>query len=176
MKGEEPMRRLSRIVFGALGCVLMISGIGVLMPRAYAVVATIIRDQDQPARHPFATLCGVASSSAQFGNCDTPAIPAGQQFVVETVAFFGDADPSNFVLETSLVFTTGGTKLVVRPNPIFDDNLNQPRTASFNNTQPLRFYADSGSVISCFFLVSNGNPTSGFGPNCAFSGYLVSLP
>jgi len=67
------MKVLAKLVFGTLGCVLLISGIAVMSPRAVrAVVATIIRDQDNPARHPFTTTC-TGASTTQVSTCNPPA-------------------------------------------------------------------------------------------------------
>jgi hypothetical protein len=82
------MKPLFRIILATLGCALLITAIGVLTPRAvYAQAnqdgrpATPIRDQDNPARHPFAAVC-VGSSTSQFVSCST-SVPAGQEVVIE---------------------------------------------------------------------------------------------
>ena len=112
------MKVLAKLVFGTLGCVLLISGIAVMSPRAvHAVVATIIRDQDNPARHPFVTGCSATVADFTDSACFTPPTPAGQEVVIETVTFSGSGDRSNVVLAPQLVILSGGECRADLPEP-----------------------------------------------------------
>ena len=143
-----------------------------MAPRAvYAVVATIIRDQDQPAQHPFVTDCVTSDQ----GFCNTPAIPTGQEFVIETISVSGSGTPGSSVARISIDISaadTGRVTTAIELNPVFDSGFGQPVASDFSTAQPLRLYADPGSILSCFFLTKQGSRQA----ECVFSGYLVSLP
>jgi hypothetical protein len=172
------MKLLAKLSFGTLAAVLLISGIAVLSPRAvHAVVATIIRDQDNPARHPFVALCfAPTSNSSAVARCSTD-FPAGQEFVIETVSIVGTGDPSNIVLAPTVFTTAGGRHNVSYAlNPISNNGIDQQVASQFTGTQLVRFYADPGTVISCEGITPGLNARVNFSFNCTFSGYLVSLP
>jgi hypothetical protein len=163
------MKPLAKVAFGSLTCVLLISAIGVINPRAvHAVVATIIRDQDNPARHPFVTSCFFLDA----GICQTPAIPTGQEFVIETISVSGSGSPGNSVAIIGITTDTGGVGTTITLNPVFDSGIEQPILFDFSTAQPLRLYADPGTVVQCFVTTKQGFPSA----ECLFSGYLVSLP
>lgn len=169
------MKTFAKLVFGSLGCVLVISAIGVMAPRAvYAVVATIIRDQDQPARHAFTTNCTSPTTTGDVTSCDTPAIPAGQEFVIETISINAESSSVNDVLTVALTTTTSGKDSFILLNPIFSGVVQNP-FSDYSNAQPLRLYADPNTHIHCNFVTNETNPSPFFGA-CYFSGYLVSLP
>jgi len=157
---------------------LLISGIAVLSPRAvHAVVATIIRDQDNPARHPFTTSCLGFGTAASSNFCTTPAIPAGQEVVIETISFAADADPGNTVLIRHVTTVAAGVTTSLSLNPTLDSGFDQPGRASFEGTDSVRLYADPGSVIRCDGFTAKPNPSAfGFVLTCTISGYFVTLP
>jgi hypothetical protein len=170
------MKLLAKVV-GTLACVLVISGIAVISPRAvHAVVATIIRDQDNPARHPFTTKCFAPKTAIDRNTCETDAIPAGEEVVVETISFNGNGDPGNFVFVPDIITTAAGVAQLYDLNPIFDSDLTQPTAASYAGVQSVRLYADPGSVIKCEGITPNFNPSFGLTFSCAISGYFVTLP
>jgi hypothetical protein len=133
-----------------------------------------VRDQDNPARHPFATSCG-ASTKGSIVVCLTPAIPAGQEVVIETISFNGFGDPGNSTVGFVVSTTTAGSSLDMRLNYISDSG-NSPSAASYGAIQPLRLYADPGSQIFCQADTRGDNPSSGLEFTCSFSGYFVTLP
>lgn len=158
-----------KLALGVFTCALLVSGFAVLSPKAvYALVATIIRDQDNPARHPFVTSC-VSEAGINF-ECSTPAIPAGQEVVIETVSFNGFNVPAGVgVFFPAISTTAAGVRqfYALNPAPIISGVFQEP--------QSLRFYADPGTVITC-----DGSPDAGslFGAEagCSISGYFVTLP
>ena len=150
--------------------------IAALAPKvAKAVAAALVRDVDQPARHPFVTQCDVLGEPSGTARCTTPAIPAGEEVVIETVNFSGLGDPGNFVLVPSVENTEGGITLVFNFNPMSDSGLDQPSNSQFQETQSVRLYADPGTDIRCQGLTPGANP-GGLFFHCRFSGYTVSLP
>jgi hypothetical protein len=174
------MKILAKIAFGSLASVLLISGIAVVTPRAVlAVVATIIRDQDNPARHPFTTFCASPQTTFVANGCDVPAIPAGQEVVIETISFDGAADPRNAVMDPLVDITPAAAGIIQHYslNPIFDSGRAQPTQAVYQGLQSLRLYAGPGEIISCSGFTQNPN-SSGiqFSVGCRMAGYFVTLP
>ena len=171
------MKLLAKLVFGTLGCVLLISAIVIITPRAmYAAVARITRNQDNPARHPFTTGCTATPSNAFFSACDTPAIPAGQEVVIETISFNGNGDPGNIVLVPAVTTTAAGVQRLYFLNQLPDTTLGQPARAEYEGAQSLRLYAGPGTIIVCNGFTHNLNPTMGVSVGCTISGYFVALP
>jgi hypothetical protein len=148
----------------------------VLSPRAvYAVVATIIRDQDNPARHPFTTNCGGSSNTNTAGGA-SPLTPAGEEVVIETISINGYADPGNKTVIPFVATTASGVSTQYFLNVLSDAGINQPDYAGFSAVQPLRLYADPGIQIHCGGFTANANPTGGLGIFFEISGYYVALP
>jgi len=170
------MKVLAKLVFGTLGCVLLISGIAVISPRAvHAVVATIIRDQDNPARHPFTTTC-TGASITQVSTCNPPAIPAGQEVVIETISFTGFGDSDKSVLVPTISTIAAGFFQTYFLTPISDTGAFQPTNADFSGVQSARLYADPGTLIECGGFTRGQNPSVGLTIECKISGYFVTLP
>jgi hypothetical protein len=158
---------------------LLISGIAVITPRAVqAVVATIIRDQDNPARHPFTTFCDAPQTTSVANGCDAPPIPAGEEVVIETISFDGRTDPSNSVLDVGVDISPAGAGLIQHYslNPIFDVGRGQPNIAIYSGVQSLRLYVGPGEVILCGGFTKNSNTSVQFSISCRMAGYFVTLP
>lgn len=136
----------------------------------------IIRDQDNAARHPFTTSCVTTPTTGASNFCEPPAIPAGEEVVVETISFSGAGDPGNVVFVPDITTTAAGVQQTYSLNPIPDSDLTQPRAASYTGVQSLRLYADPGSVISCHAFTPHPNPSQSFSFSCAISGFFVTLP
>jgi len=170
--------KLLKQAVAVLGSVVLIAMmVALVMPKtAHAIVATLVRDVDQPARRPFTLSCS-SSTTFNFISCTTATIPAGEEFVIENVEFDGQADPSTKVMEPLIQTTTAGSVVTHFLNPIFDDRLDQPNSALYKTVQAQRFYADPSTSILCQsetqFLVS---PTLVGQLTCQLSGYTVSLP
>ncbi|HYX65260.1 MAG TPA: hypothetical protein VE935_13670 [Burkholderiales bacterium] len=162
------MKLMTKFALGVFACALLISGLTAMSKLAYAAVATIVRDQDNPARHPFVTSC---SSEAGINfECSTPPIPAGQQVVIETVSFNGFNVPAGVsVFFPALSTTAAGARQFYALDPA------SVISGVFQQVKSLRLYADPGTVITC-----DGSPDAGslFGAEagCSISGYFVTLP
>ena len=141
----------------------------------HAVVATIIRDQDNPARHPFVTGCSATVANFKDSACFTPPTPAGQEVVIETVTFSGSGDRSNVVLAPQLVILSAASAAQIFLNPMFDNGFGQPSFSNFSGVQSLRLYADPGVGIACEGVTAALNP-GGLSVSCTISGYFVTLP
>ncbi len=170
------MRRLSKLAFVAFACVLVISAVAVMSPRAvHAVVATLVKDVDNPARHAFTTSCIFTPTAGQATGCTTPAIPAGEQVVIETVAVIASANPTNTELSASISTTVNGAT-ATWPFSVADNGTNQPGNSLFWASQPLRLYADPGTTIVFGINTKGLNPPLALGGGAGISGYWVSLP
>lgn len=169
------MNLVRRLVLPAGGIFLAALLIAALAPRAvHAVAAALVRDVDNPARHPFTTACSGNGSNINFTLCQTPAIPTGEEVVIESVSIAGIGDPGNFVGAANINTTVAGVGQNYSLNPIFDSGLAQPAVSVIQGIQPLRLYADPGTAISC--ELRTRGPNSFLQTTCAFSGYTVSLP
>ena len=147
MKRKKPMKPRSRIIFVTVGCVSLITAAGVLTPRAAypqdqdQPSRVIIRDQDNPARHPFAASC-VGSSNTQFVSC-IMSVPAGQRVVIETAVSRTAASPGNTVIEFAVESTAAGTDNLYNLAVLQDSGLFQPGEAAFyGGAQSVHLYAD----------------------------------
>ncbi len=170
------MKKLSKLAFVAFACVLVISAVAVMSPRSvHAVIATLVKDVDTPARHPFTTNCDTGISGTSSASCSTPPIPAGEEVVIETVGIGGSADPTNTKLVVTLTTTAGGASsnywVVLEDTGIF-----QTYTSSFNASPQLRLYADPGTPIHMEVRTKGLNPSRGLNAVVDISGYWVSLP
>lgn len=159
------------------GILLAVLLIVALAPRAArGVAAALIRDVDQPARHPFTTGCSATASGGEV-SCDTPVMPSGEQIVIETESLQGVGDPGNAIMSPSLGVTTGGTGLAYAFSAVRDDGTFQPYRTEVDTTTAFRLYADPGTTIACSESTGlNSNPKVGLTVGCSLSGYWVSLP
>jgi hypothetical protein len=172
-QGTIKMKTRTTIVLAAAALALSITSLSIINPRSVrAAVATLIRDQDNPARHPFTAIC-FANSLNNAASCNTPVIPAGEEVVVETVSFQGSGDPTASVYQFSLGATTSGQFHYFGFGAVFDSGYSQPGNALFTGTQVLRIYADPGTAINCAGGASKSASSSVL---CIISGYYVSLP
>ena len=164
------MKSMARLGYLAAVCATLVVTSSFIGPRpVQAVVATLDRDSDHAARHPFAALCSAAATSAFVASCTIP-VPAGQEVVVQTVTSQGNADPgnTNFVLATHT--SVGGT-LAESLNVVPDDLFNQPGSSRYVFTSTATLYADPGTNIGCFAFVKSASASVSI--TCAVSGYYV---
>jgi hypothetical protein len=172
---------IKRTMIGAsLTVGLLISAIA-LTPKKLvaAVVATLIRDQDAAARHPFSAYCQFTN----YNGCSIP-VPAGEEVVIQNVAFGGSAQLSNVNpghwASFALVATSGGALVapvgVIVPAsavPVYPSN----NISQFGGTQTTWFAADPGTSLQ--IAIAAYPPTAqlplaqGY---CTVSGYYVTLP
>ena len=155
---------------------LFVASFAAIAPKAVkAAIATLVRDQDNVARHPFTTSCAGNNISNPIGTvtCFTTPIPAGEEVVIETVSFSASASASDTILVPFVDTTVSGTTQEYVFNPQFDSGMFQPTDAVFSLIQSVRLYADPGTQIQCG--MRNINPTHKF-TSCSISGYFVTLP
>lgn len=130
------------------------------------VVATLIRDQDNPGRHPFTGTC-----SAHDTMC-TISIPQGEEVVIQNVAM--NAGIPNTTALFYVQATGGGTTGV----PV--QTLGTDGATITNNyytsavSQPTWFTADPGTAVTCQVAFSGYVPF--YSTSCTITGYYVTLP
>jgi hypothetical protein len=164
------MKKPIAITLVALACVALLASIAIVMPKAVqaAIVATLIRDQDNAARHPFSIQCSNLTPNVGFIGCDF-SIPSGAEYVIQNVTVQADVTGANSVA-TFVNTTTGGNgnNIVAQPIPLLVPG------------QALQTYnivgrADPGTIVVCELQPT---PSSATFANifCNISGYYVTLP
>ena len=173
------MKLIAKLALGVFACALLISGLAVLSPKsAYAHAAPVVTDQDNPARHPFAMSCALTpvNPNDPVSDCNSPAIPAGQEVVIETISISGFSDTINTVLVASVNTSAGGSIQAYTLNPLADSGVGQPGFSFYTGVFSIRLYADPTTAIGCHFQTKNQNLTQSLTGSCMFSGYFVTLP
>jgi len=166
------------MIFVASVCVTILASIAVVAPKAVrAAVATLIRDQDNTARHPWAAECLITSASPQ-GSC-AYSLYAGNEYVVQNVTL--QVPPgSSFSAVTFSAFCTSAGVL----NTFLAATIPAAGTASnatAYQTFPVTAYCDpqgassSGGVQAAVGL-SGASPSLGNPAQVWLSGYYVTLP
>jgi hypothetical protein len=134
------------------------------------------QDVQQPAHHVFTASCTSSLTNGSIATCSAGAVPAGEEFVIETISFEGAADATNTRLVPSFSVISAGSAEVVTLSSIGDDGLLQPRASEFEVTQAARLYADPGFSPNCLVQTKGSNLTVGILFTCTISGYTVSVP
>src|SRR6516164_4389791 len=99
-----------------------------------------------------------------------PAIPAGQEVVIETISFTGFGDSDKSVLVPTISTIAAGFFQTYFLTPISDTGAFQPTNADFSGVQSARLYADPGTLIECGGFTRGQNPSVGLTIECKISG------
>jgi hypothetical protein len=167
------MKAIRKAISALGGIFLAALLIAALAPKAaQAVAAALIRDEDQPARHPFTIACEVDSPS--FSGICSFTVPAGGELVIEAITVDGSADTTNKLLSSFLQVVTAGSEELFTLNPIADNGSLEPSGSDFQAVQTARFYADAGSTVT--FAASTPATNQRLTVFYRVSGYIVSLP
>jgi len=169
-------KRVSMIII-ASACAVILTSTAVLTPKAVrAAVATLIRDQDNAARHPLAVLCEANPNPS----CSYT-VPQGMEYVIQQVSVQDgstiNTGDTNWSLQIGL--TTGGQQIVYTASPgtiiHIPSRLGAPAFEQIAGAVPTTLYADPGTQItlSVQYLPSTVYTTT---PIFWISGYYVSLP
>jgi hypothetical protein len=162
--------------------VLVVSLLAILVfasVSAHAVqsaIATLIRDQDAPGRHPFTATCSAFNSTLANNAQCSMAVPAGQEVIVQSVSFVGMSDPTNANMAFSVIATGAGNATVPVQLVVNDAGTAQPSKASFPGTQLAWFPADPATNITCAGFIKGEEAAGKLGLSCNVSGYYVTLP
>jgi hypothetical protein len=100
------MKTRTTIMLVAAAVALSFAFTAIVTPKAVkAAIDTLIRDQDNKVRHPFTATCTSAFTTSSTISCNTDPIPAGEEVAIETISFQAAGDPTNVVLNPSVVTT-----------------------------------------------------------------------
>ena len=169
------MKNLHKIVLTALTAIVLVSCVAVLTPRAvHAVVATLVRDVDNPGRHPFSYYCGISSSSSQT-SCTIP-VPVNEEWVIQNLGCQASSDPVNKTLITEIYTTVGLANDAYHASTATDTGFGETAQAQYNTGLSLTLYADPSTNILVQFTTKAPNPIDGLIGKCFLTGYSVSLP
>lgn len=169
--------KLLKQAVAVLGCVAAIVVIAVLVTpqTVHALVATLVRDVDQPALQPFSTECSTgAFDSSGRGSCTLATVPSGKRFVIETISGSLQLGTGIKPISIDLQVISAG----IDHDNIFPATF-QGNSAFFTGDywtvyEPTRLYADAGTTPFFNLTLSNASPIgSGF---ITAAGYLVNVP
>lgn len=158
---------------GTLVAVAMIATL-VAPKSVHALVATLVRDVDNPAR---ATIVSAVCLTARLGgggtNCELYTVPSGQRLVIEQIEAICTTPTGTSVYTGALNFSAGGnysSHWFALPSQGPTDIGGQRFVAN----QPVRYYVDPGSFVS--FGEFSNDPTGNEDCEARVNGYLVSYP
>jgi len=168
------MSKKGQFALGIAVVGLFVASFAAVAPKTVkATIATLVRDEDNAARHPFTALCFLPPTITAGASCSMDPIPPGEEVVIETVNLVGDASPSEFVMRPIVNTTTAGTSESYFFSAVFDDGISQPNHSFFIANESVRLYADPNTSIRC--TLENASFTSK-DISCSVSGYFVTLP
>jgi len=178
------MKNSIKIVLVALAAIVLVSTVAVLTPRTIrAKTSTTVTISPTADRIPWASTCVLPTpnSGAVNTTCQTATVPAGYEFVVQSVTF-----DANEILDLNLpltpvwvprVETTGGGSSM-RWTTQVPDVIGLPSPTDFYGfdiSSPTALYADPGTTPTCLLLTYDANYGGTGGASCTLSGYLVKL-
>jgi hypothetical protein len=168
------MKRYSMPLTVSLTCLMLVSLYAVVKPRAVqAVIATLVRDVDHPARHPFKVTCSSGSVGGNIIVCPLGIIPAGEEYVIQGVSIYVNNTPATGLPFAEFQATTGtdGNTILI---PLTDQGSVNIGFRSTAGVLAMPVYADPGTAITCNATVPQG--AMYLRANCAATGYWVSVP
>jgi hypothetical protein len=180
-KKEMKMKIAKRLWVGA-GTVIVVAAVLILaVPKTVqAVVATLIRDVDNPGRATVVNAsCDVLTQSGMTANIACfPAytVPAGNRLVIQHVEGSCRTPQGDSLAFTNFTVTTNGNP-VVHYFPLVNegtDHFISPVATVFATNQAVTYYADPGSTLGFGTFISDaaGNTFCFF----QLSGHLISYP
>lgn len=174
------MKNSTKIVLVALAAIVLVTTVAVLAPRAVhavAVVATLVEDVDSPARHPWAATCSGALVENYYAQRCTVAVPAGYEYVIQTISISGPpyATPSPPIyayVSTSVGGVTAWWQGISPTEALF-----QYEASYFiaEWTASTTLYADPGTSIACNWAEFVTTPAYLGPPICYLTGYAVKI-
>jgi hypothetical protein len=172
------MKPLAKLGYLAAACAMLVTTFAIIGPRTVrAVAAALIRDSDNPARHPWAASCEPSTGTHGNSLSCTITAPMGEEVVIQNESFgaFNEADPGNkTALYSASSATVGGLSVVNVLGTDVGDG--QPAFSDLVGTGTSTMYADPGTTITCSAVTPHPNPTVELIFTCSLSGYYVTLP
>jgi hypothetical protein len=163
------------MILGSL--VLLAAIVSLAAPKvAHAVVATLIRDVDNPARQTVVVpSCYAAQndSNPTFYSCTLPyTVPAGQRLVLEQLELYCQLPGTTTIDNSFLQFAEGGTETSHYLFPALQ--VSGSGFGIYGLNQSVRYYADAGSAL--VIGVNTTDPSGNTHCNFQANGYLISYP
>ena len=166
------MNRFKNQILLAAGFAVLagvISGITAAPAIAQAIKAALIKNVDEPGRHPYSVRSACVTP---LNNCAAPfdAIPAGSRFVVEyvTVVVVPSNGP-NGVADVILQNSGGTVKSYLDAAPHADTGLG---SSIFSSSHSVRAFYEPGEIPMVLFAVNTGGIA---GARAVLTGYLIDL-
>jgi hypothetical protein len=177
------MRFLKRLLL-AVTTVTLLSTLAMLAaPKTlHAVVATLVRDVDNPARaNIVASSCFFFSNPAESGDFTCPlaiggstyTVPTGQRLVIQQVASECLTPPGANIYDTFLSTTEEGVEIRV-PFVAVSEGVGIGGRAEFVLNQTVQYYADPGTTLT--FNAGTTDSTGSTRCELWVNGYTLSYP
>jgi hypothetical protein len=176
------MQFLKRLLFGFTTVALLATLTTLLAPKAvHALVATLIRDLDNPGRavtvHASCDASSVSGIRGSLSCAPAYTVPAGDRLVIQQLeANCGAPLPTSTLVGATLTVDTSGS-VVSHTVPLLNEgeeaNILRDFLA-FGANQPVTYYVDPGSTFTFSTVTTDGSGRT----SCSFqfSGYLISYP
>jgi|HubBroStandDraft_6_1064221.scaffolds.fasta_scaffold247377_2 hypothetical protein len=167
------MQPLARLGYTAATCALLVATFAIIGPRVvHAVAATLVRDEDNPARHTFVAVCGFASTSGSTVQCDYQ-VPAGEEVVIQTAWVHAIASAANTsILNTVQSVSKGATPI---ESSVGTNNGMTASETDVQTTMSSTLYGDPGTFLTCSAQSKGDNPSPPLSVECILTGYYVLL-
>jgi hypothetical protein len=157
---------------GALALAAML--LNLAAPKAlHALVATLVQDIDNPARHVWAGQC-VITTSLDSGSCSI-AVPSNEEVIVQNVSYSGSPTPPfTTPIAITLQYVSAGRLLFWQPPPMTPFNgIGGPEV---DDARATTLYADPGSTITCGSAARSTGSGYSLSMTCNLNGYFVTNP
>jgi hypothetical protein len=181
------MKTLNKVILCLGVAALILAAVASLAPKSVAAaIATLVRDQDNPARHTFQASCASNGFPGPTGfivaSCSIP-VPAGQEYVITSATVSGTSstfDPVLVGITTTAggvgagAITGAGTAVITPYNSAAIVGYSSGATATFVYETHGAIYADAGSSITVSAYPFVFGPQLGVQLNV--QGHYVTLP
>jgi hypothetical protein len=182
MRGDAQMKVVLRVGIGLGAIALFAIVFALAAPKAVnALVATLVRDIDNPGRATLVVVsCDASSTSGTNGDIGclpSYTVPAGDRLVIQHLETTCDTPKGNSLVFPSLSLTTAGNPVshsLVLANQGMDVLAFSVPSDGFVGNQAVTYYADPSSTLRFDVYITDASGHTG----CQFqvSGYLISFP
>jgi hypothetical protein len=157
---------LLAVGLGLLGLVLAVLG----TKPAHALIATLVQDVDNPARHPFYAQCFANFTGGNTAGCTVP-VPATQRLVVQYISARGIQNLGTKLIALDTSYASGGAG-ANSFTPFTDAGPFGDSAEDFVLSAPVTLYVDPNSIF--FLEVDASTATAGSFVAVSVSGYTIT--